>query len=268
MDTLKNNTFACNSVNTLLLEGSCKIMEGKYGGGFYARYRFDKGRGNGFIELLLQYPDNTVVPVPLCKNVCRITDTDGDGIGTAKPIVPNELQTIFQLEEKNGKKLREIIPSMKDAVSHSSQKDYEQFVKYERPDFPIPIKVIWKRIIEHWEQLPIKTWNCDGVLDDVYSSLIAVGENKVEENSQFADNTGVYLTKDEIEDVIESFGVDFKNIRKIFEIRNLWIKDSATAGYQFTKKINGKNQRFYKLRKIGVDSKVAVKTDFCIGYTE
>ncbi len=264
-----NKTITCSSMNALLLDGSCKIMEGKFGGGFYVRYRFEKNTGTGHIELLLQYPDGIVIPVLLCKNVCKIADINSDGIGKTKPIIPDkDMKLIFEMEEKKGKILKEIIPNLEEAVSHSSFSDYREFIRYERPDFPIPIKVLWKKIIENWEHLPIATWNRDAFLDDVYGTLLAFGENKANDNPQLADKTGVYLTKSEIEDVLSDFGYDFKEIRRIFDTRNLWLKDSATAGYQFTKKIDGKNIRFYKLRKINIESKVNVTTELCVEYTE
>ena len=74
--------------------------------------------------------------------------------------------------------------------------------------------------------------------------------------------------KSEIEDVLSEFGYEFKDIRRIFDSRNFWIKDTTTAGYQFTKKIDGKNIRFYKLRKISMESKVAVTTDLCVAFTD
>ena len=267
--TKNEKVFTCSSVNELLLDGSCKIMEGKFGGGFYVRYRFEKNTGTGHIELLLQYPDGIVIPVLLCKNICQIADMNSDGIGKSKPIIPDKsMQSIFEMQEKNGKILKVIVPTVKEAVAYSSYNDYSEFIKYERPDFPIPMKVIWEKIIENWERLPIATWNRDVFLDDVYGALLAFGEDKAEGNPQLADQFGVYLTKSEIEDVLSEFGYEFKDIRRIFDSRNFWIKDTTTAGYQFTKKIDGKNIRFYILRKISMESKVAVTTDLCVAFTD
>ena len=112
------------------------------------------------------------------------------------------------------------------------------------------MEIIWKQIISHWKDMPVVAWSSDIVLDDVYQELLKVGEEKAEEDSQFADPTAVYLTREDIETVAHEVGFRFNELRRVFEARGLWIKDTGSLGYQFTKKIGGKNVRFYKLKKI------------------
>lgn len=106
------------------------------------------------------------------------------------------------------------------------------------------------------------------LVDDVYKVLLELGEGKAEENAVYQDETGVYLTRAEIEEAVNCMGYDFLGIRELFERRNLWIKDKGSAGYQFSKKIDGKKVHFYKLRKVSGSEEIAVNTEFCMKYTE
>ncbi len=252
-------------INTALLHNSLKIMEGKSGGGFFAQYVFDNSCGKGYIRLLLQYPDGAVVPVPLCKNLCRLATDDNDGVETVPERYPKEFGRTLGGTIIKGSF---VTPMVKGGVENSSYKDYSRFIKYERPDFKIPMDVIWKRIIELWEELPIITTNKAVDIEEIYMSLLTVGLDKAERDKQFADMHGVYLTRAEIEDTVLEFGATFNDIRRVFENRNLWLKDSNTAGYQYTKRVSGKLERFYKLRKVRANEKVQVEEKYCMEYTE
>ena len=98
--------------------------------------------------------------------------------------------------------------------------------------------------------------------------LLEIGESKAEENEIYKDEAGVYLTKSEIEEVGNYIGIDFVDIRRMFENRNLWIKDKGSSGYQFSKKIDGKKQNFYKLRKISGNEEVHINEEHSIAYQE
>lgn len=250
-----------NFLSRRLLNGSVKIMDGENGGGFYAKYEFDANTGKGYIALLLEYPDGTVVCVPMCKNVCREVIVEGSVIGKwAEPLHPELcFQGIQRYEE----------PKVHAAGKGGGSKaDYESFIKYERPDFKIPIKTIWEQICRLWEKLPITTYHKGFVLEDIYEMLLEVGESKAEENEIYKDETGVYLTKDEIEESVRYAGYDFISIRRMFEDRDLWIKDKGSAGYQFSKKIDGKKKNFYKLRKLNDRDTVNINMEYCMSYTE
>lgn len=255
----------CNHVNRGLLNDSIKIMSGRYGGGFYAKYLFDENRGTGFIQLILEYPDGAIIPILLCKNVCRIAELDSDGVGTAKIQIPGEIKSYFELDK--GKR-KDITPSIESGIAYSSEDDYSRFVKYERPDFPIPMAVIWNQIMKLWTKLPITSWSKEIVLEDVYQSLLDIGERKAEKDEKFWDADGVFLTRDEINDVVKGMGYDFNDVRRIFEMRQLWLKDKGSLGYQYSKRINQKLERFYKLRKVEALNKISVNNKFEIEYSE
>ena len=248
-----------NFLSRRLLNGSVKIMDGANGGGFYAKYNFDANTGKGYIALLLEYPDGAVVCVPMCNNVCREVSVEGSTIGKwAEPVVVGYFSRDLYDEPKVHRA----------GKGGGSKADYDSFVKYERPDFKIPIKTIWGQIRRSWEKLPITTYHQAFVLDDVYKVLLELGESKAEENAVYQDETGVYLTRAEIEEAVNCMGYDFLGIRELFERRSLWIKDKGSAGYQFSKKIDGKKVHFYKLRKVSGSEEIAVNTEFCMKYTE
>lgn len=250
-----------NFLSRRLLEGSLKIMEGENGGAFYAKYEFDAQTGIGCIILLLEYPDGAVVGIPLCKNVCREISVEGNVIGKWAAPIQKELRFSVGPQFYPEKHHRA-------GQGGGSKADYESFIKYERPDFKIPIKNIWSRICYLWNKLPITTCYQGVTLEEVYSMLLEIGESKAEENEVYKDDTGVYLTKSEIQEVGNYMGIDFVDIRRIFENRNLWIKDKGSSGYQFSKKIDGKKQNFYKLRKISGNEEVHINKEHCIAYQE
>lgn len=64
-------------------------------------------------------------------------------------------------------------------------------------------------------------------------------------------------------------GYDFLTIRNVFESRKLWKKDRNPLEYQYSKKINGKVERFYALKKINEQcASKKINEEFSIDYTE
>lgn len=250
---------AAHVFNRGMLANSLKIMSGKQGGGFYVNYRFDKMNGFGFLQLMLEYPDGDVFAVPLCKNVGKPIETDEERNGVAKAKEKLLLEAPPQMRNNP----REIIPSISGMGAYV-QKD--SFVQYERPDFPIPFEVIWKRIAALWEKIPIEVWCGSFTYAEVYQALLEVGENK---NEQYQDEACVLLKRAEIEPVVEDMGYDFLTIRNVFESRHLWKKDRNSLGYQFSKKINGKVERFYALKKMPtLERAEKINTEYAIEYTD
>lgn len=248
-----------NIFNRRMLSNSLKIMNGKFGGGFYVNYQFDKMNGFGCLKLMLEYPDGEVFAIPICKNVCKPIETDDErnGVARAKEKLPPDAPPRMRSCP------REIIPKVS-ALGYYVES--EAFVKYERPDFPIPITVRAKRIAELWEKIPIEVWCGSFTYAEVYQALLDVGENKVE---QYREDGYVLFTKKEVEDVAEEMGYDFLTIRNVFESRKLWKKDRNSLGYQYSKKINGKVERFYALKKINEQcASKKINEEFSIGYTE
>lgn len=244
--------------NSGLLENSLKIMSGKFGGGFYISYRFNRMNGFGCLKLIFQYPDGNVFAIPVCKNVGKPIDTEDEknGVGTAlKEVGPDAPPYI----RNSRKKIAPQISSMKYYVKSDA------FIQYERPDFPIPIKEIWKRIAELWEKIPIENWCGKFSPAEVYQALLEVGESKAE---PYKEEAVVLLTRSEIEKVAEEMGYDFLEIRNEFESRKLWKKDRNSLGYQYSKKINGKVERFYALKKINTEQQVTINEEYAIEYTE
>lgn len=252
---------AANAFNRRMLENSVKIMSGKFGGGFYVNYTFDRTNGFGYLKLMLEYPDGNVFAVPMCKNVGKPIETDEERNGVAK--VTESPVRSHEVCWDPKKKLAKIIPPISGMSRHVVK---SAFVQYERPDFPIPMGVIWERIAELWEKLPIVDWCGAFTYAEVYQALLEAGENKGE---QYQSDDCVLLTREEIEPVAEEMGYDFAVIRNAFETRHLWKKDANALGYQYSKKIDGKVKRFYALKKISVlGSSGKINDEYALEYTE
>ena len=250
---------AAHVFNRGMLTNSIKIMSGKRGGGFYVNYRFDKMNGFGFLQLMLEYPDGDVFAVPLCKNVGKLIETEYERNGVAR--AKEKLPWDAPMHMRNNP--REIIPSISDMGCYVEK---DSLVQYERPDFPIPFDVIWKRIAELWEKIPVVNWCGTFTYAEVYQALLDVGEGKAE---QYRDDACVLLTKKEIEEVVADMGYDFLTIRNVFEGRHLWKKDRNSLGYQFSKKINGKVERFYALKKMPkLECKEKISTEYAMEFTD
>lgn len=255
MNTEEKLINEATAFNRGMLENTIKIMSGKFGGGFYVNYQFDKMNGMGFLKLILEYPDGDVFAIPMCKNVGKPIEEEQDGVGTAKEILGPDAPSFM--------KRREIAPQISDMKYYAKR---DAFIKFERPDFPIPIDVIWRRIAELWERIPVDTWCGTFTYGEVYQALLDVGEGKAE---QYRDDACVLLTRKEIEEVVADMGYDFLTIRNVFEGRHLWKKDRSSMGYQYSKKINGKVERFYALKKIvAVERREKVNEEFAIDYMD
>lgn len=255
------NLNAKKFLSRRMLERSLKIMNGEKGGGFYVKYKFLANSGIGYIELLLEYPDGVVVAIPLCKNVCREVNEEGNVIGKWEKPYHQEL-TFYGIQKYEEKKHHA------PGNGGGTKNDYDSFIKYERPDFKIPIQIIWDRICKLWEILPIVTQHEAFVLEDIYLRLLDYGIAKAEENDIFKDEESVFLTSSEIKELLSDTEFEFSDIRRLFDNRNLWIKDKGTAGFQFSKKIDGKKQHFYRLRKINTNEEISINTEYCTDFQE
>ncbi len=232
-----------------------KIMNGKYGGAFYVRYLFDQSNGRGWLQLIIKYPTDETVGVTIYKNVCRIVES----------IEPHEnicdIECNIRVSPRTVNK-KNIMLTRKESFNSG---DYDAFQAYERPDMPIPIMVIWEQIVKRWEQIPIVNVHSVFTPQDVYEAMLEFGESK---DGQYADSVGYYLTRSEMEDICNDYGIPFSTIRVSFESRGLFDKDATTLGYQKSKKIDGKKRNFYHLKKCGFNRSISSDDEGAIEYTE
>lgn len=230
---------------TGLLDNTLKLMDGKFGGGFYVRYIYDIGRGCGWLQLLIEYPTGTVQTQLLCKNVCKATSYEEDGLGEVEGISYDRLcsgeKTIFK-------------PHLADSLRNGL---YDIVRVYERPDMPIPMKAIWQRIVENNADIPVMELSVKCSLQDVYDALIERAETLIERDISRIGKGCVLLTKKEVEDTVSELGYSLQEIRTEFAVRGLWVTDKNSGSYQKTKKLNGATKRFYALKTELTAPKVA-----------
>ncbi len=221
---------------TGVLSNALKLMDGKYGGAFYVRYICDTGRGCGWLQLIIEYPTGTVQTQLLCKNVCKISSYEEDGLG--------EVEGISYQHKPNGE-MAVYKPHITDSMRSGF---YDSMRVYERPNMPIPMRVLWQRIVENYAEIPVLELTVKSSLQDVYNALIEYGEDFIQRDISRLGNGYILLTKSEVEETVSKLGYSLQEVRTEFALRGLWVTDKNTGGYQKTRKVDKKNCRFYALK--------------------
>lgn len=223
-------------VQTGVLNNALKLMDGKYGGAFYVRYICDIGRGCGWLQLIIQYPTGMMQTQLLCKNVCKVSGYEEDGLGEVEGI---SYERSYRGEKKVYK------PQITDSMRSGF---YDIMRVYERPNMPIPMRVLWQRIVENYAEIPVMELTVKSSLQDVYEALIEYGEDIIQCDVTRMGKGYVLLTKSEVEETVSKLGYSLQEVRTEFALRGLWVTDKNSGGYQKTRKIDKKNCRFYALK--------------------
>lgn len=223
-------------VQTGVLNNALKLMEGKYGGAFYVRYICDTGRGCGWLQLIIEYPTGMVQTQLLCKNVCKVSNYEEDGLGAVEGISYDR----YIRGEKTVYK-----PHITDSMRSGF---YDSLRVYERPNMPIPMRVLWQRIVENYAEIPVVELTIKSSLQDVYEALRDYGDDMIQRDVTRLGNGYVLLTKTEVELIVTEMGYSLQEVRTEFALRSLWVTDKNTGGYQKTRKVDKKNRRFYALK--------------------
>ena len=205
-----------------------KLMEGKFGGEFLVRYLYDVSTSVGWLQLIIVYPFGAVKKVLLKKNAaCRAVwgQTGVETIGQGRDeFAPTRLYGRYSAP--NG-----------------------LLTEYETPNMPIPFKVLWGKIVDNYEQIPIVPVRVCATFRDVYDALIEVGEEKIGQNDKLANESYVLLTRREIAETAEEFGTDFLSVRAEFASRGWWEIDRNAKGFQKSVKIGGVKKNLYALKR-------------------
>lgn len=231
-----DETINVLGVQTGVLSNALKLMEGKYGGAFYVRYICDTGRGCGWLQLIIEYPTGMVQTQLLCKNVCKVSSYEEDGLGEVEG-------TSYQ--HKPDGEMAVYKPHITDSMRSGF---YDSLRVYERPNMPIPMRVLWQRIVENYAEIPVWELTVKSSLQDVYNALIEYGEDLIQRDITRLGNGYVLLTKTEVEQIVTEMGYSLQEVRTEFALRGLWVTDKNTGGYQKTRKVDKKNCRFYALK--------------------
>lgn len=162
-----DETINVLGVQTGVLSNALKLMEGKYGGAFYVRYICDTGRGCGWLQLIIEYPTGMVQTQLLCKNVCKVSSYEEDGLGEVEG-------TSYQ--HKPDGEMAVYKPHITDSMRSGF---YDSLRVYERPNMPIPMRVLWQRIVENYAEIPVWELTVKSSLQDVYNALIEYGEDLI-----------------------------------------------------------------------------------------
>lgn len=219
------------SASRNLLNQDClKLMKGKCGGGFYTRYLQDDTTKIGWLQLVIEYPDDTCKAVTLYKNAFREATFDSDG---------------FLQNEKSS--------NARCVTEWDTGKLGNPYIleKYASPNMPIPGQVLWDKIRENYENIPVVKINQTSPLEEVYQELIeAAGElSKTNGNEFMKKEDRCYIPKDLFDKIAEENKFNADDLKNNFDLMGLLVKDKGTKGFQYSKRVDGVKQRYYVLRK-------------------
>lgn len=178
-------------VQTGVLNNTLKLMDGKYGGAFYVRYICDTGRGCGWLQLIIKYPTGMVLTQLLCKNICKISSYEEDGLGEVEGI---------SYQHKTAGEMAVYKPHITDSMRSGF---YDSLRTYERPNMPIPMRVLWQRIVENYSEIPVVELTIKSSLQDVYETLIDYGEDIIQRDVKPTAGTRVLPMSDEVYDAFK-----------------------------------------------------------------
>lgn len=212
------------------IKGSLKIMDGRYGGGFFARYIINTGNMYSWLNLVIVYPDGLAKNIVLYKNYFKETDVEsGDGVCTATP------------EKKRSNLVWDI--------GDGDLRNFVQFPQYETPAMPIPAEALWERLCKNKRRIPYVYLHGASTTREIYEALKAAAtELSMEYEKGFMVSSDRFLVEKPLfEEIVKEHGRIVCQIRTEFDMLDLFFKDKG-KGYQFTKKVNGENKRFYAIR--------------------
>lgn len=224
------------------IRGAVKIMDGEYGGGFFARYMVNTGNMYSWLNLIIVYPDGLTKSIVLFKDCFKETDVEnGNGVCNTKP----------------DKKYR--TPSMRDF----EEDDLDNFVtlpQYETPLMPIPAKALWERIYMNKRKIPYVYLHEASTTRELHEALKAAATEVATGcgNEFMLSSDRFLMEKPLFEDIVIEHGRNVCEIRTEFDMLGLFFKDKG-KGYQISKKVNGERKRFYAIRndflstEIGLD---------------
>lgn len=205
-----------------------KLMNGKYGGEFLVRYLYDIPTSMGWLELIMVYPTGEINKKLLKKNMPKKVlwkDSGVEAVGTGNDA---------------------FLPDIKHSRYNAPN---GLFMEFSRPDFPIPFRTLWRKIVENYDKIPIVPIRAGWSVEDLYEELLDLGILNAEKNPALRNLEYVLLKREEITEVGTDFGLDFVTIRGEFASKGWWVVDKGSGGYQKSVKINGKKERYYALKR-------------------
>lgn len=216
----------------VVLRNTLKLMNGKNGGGFYVRFLLDAASKQGWLELLIEYPDGSVKNVTMFKNAFRQTDTDSCGV--YRGAESKRYRTGDPLDE-----------------NYNYEKcDFDFAENFSTPTMPIPSKRLWDLIYENYEKIPITLIHKTRSLDAVYMEMAVLAATYAQGvGLAFMDSeTHFCVTAADFRAIAENSEWRVSDLRVEFDKLGLFAKDRA-GGYQKSKKVNGRHLHFYVIKK-------------------
>jgi len=221
----------------LAIQNTLMIMAGKYGGGFFVKFIQDEGTSYGWLCFTIVYPDGSYKTIQLFKNYFGETDTESSN-GVWKPSSKDT--------NKGAKGYARI-----DWDGPPNAENYAPLDAYTTPRMPIPAKEIWKKILEHYNAIPIVKISQTANIEQLITEIELWAEENAKEYGQGFVNSEkeCYITAEAFRDIVEQHGWNFGRARTELDLLGLFVKDNSTRGYQKAKRVGGTVKRFYAIRK-------------------
>lgn len=215
------------------IAGTLKLMDGAFGGGFYIRYLQDSGTKRGWLELTILFPDETFKKLIIFKNSLRQTDTESSGV-------------YFRPKKNSNGEISRSYDFMLPVDA-----DFLWLHQYERPDMPIPAKVLATLIRENYPRIPISELHQNSSLEEIYLELY---QRALEYSETFSfgfmnKEDRFFVSSGDFNEVVRFHGWSPNEAKTALNAMGLLIKDKNPNSYQFSKRVRGEMLRFYVLRK-------------------
>ncbi len=233
-----------DSCGKYVVGNSLLLMRGKNGGSFNVRFLQDVGTKQGWLQLVIVYPNGLYKEVVLCTNVFKEANLDTESIGVVEKTT-NDKTDVITVERGN-------------SLNYG---DYRMLEQYETPQMPIPAKALWKLIIDNYESIPVVKIYQNEDVEGIYWELYRLAHEAANSgnfcNTYRENDVRFLVTKEEMEKMALENGLTLSQLRTQFNLMGLLIKDKGSTAesgkrynsYQLTKKVDGRCERYYALKK-------------------
>lgn len=242
----------------LAIQGSLMIMEGKYGGGFFVKFIQDVGTAYGWLNLIIVYPDGDYKAIQLYKTECKETDTESsNGVS----VLNSETVTKGTSKKKDAKGYARVDWKGEDLEGYPNTEKVNPLDAYTTPKMPIPTRELWKKILDHYKDIPIvkisQTASIEKLLEDI--QVCAEEDAKAYGNGFVNGEKEWYIQASRFREIVENNGWNLSRARTEFDLLGLFVKDNVAHSYQKVKRVGNDLKRFYVIRKTVIESSTPPK---------
>jgi len=225
-----------------MISNSLKLMNGKFGGGFYIKFVQDYVKKVGWLMLILVYPDDSYKAITLYKNALSETEIGGECMAEEQPLKKGVKEA--PKVSWDGKSQP---PIFNDFIGIPLRHcDIQGILKYSSPDMPIPVSALWKLIMDNYRRIPKEYVYETGSNEAIYREMeYRSKEASEQEGFEFMfEESRFYVPSKCFNDVILEHGRKVSEVRSEFNVAGAFIRNDDKS-YQLPKKLGGELVRYY-----------------------